>query len=35
MVQFTLPKNSRVGTGKTWPRPEASGEVTEFRLRTA
>ena len=20
MVQFTLPKNSRVGTGKTWPK---------------
>jgi succinate dehydrogenase / fumarate reductase iron-sulfur subunit len=32
MVQFTLPKNSRVATGKTWPRPEDSGEVTEFRV---
>ena len=22
MVQFTLPKNSKVLTGKTWPKPE-------------
>ena len=22
MVQFTLPKNSKVRTGKTWPRPD-------------
>jgi succinate dehydrogenase / fumarate reductase, iron-sulfur subunit len=22
MVQFTLPKNSKIRTGKTWPKPE-------------
>src|SRR5690606_12443836 len=24
MVQLTLPKNSRVRTGKTWPRPDSA-----------
>ena len=23
MVQFTLPKNSKIRTGKTWPKPTA------------
>lgn len=32
MVQFNLPKNSRVGTGATWPRPAGATEVTEFRV---
>ncbi len=32
MVQFNLPLNSRVGTGRTWPPPSASAEVTEFRI---
>ncbi|MEL6889179.1 MAG: succinate dehydrogenase iron-sulfur subunit, partial [Pseudomonadota bacterium] len=24
MVQLTLPKNSRITTGKTWPKPEGA-----------
>ena len=33
MVQFTLPKNSRVGDGKVWPKPAAgSAELIEFRV---
>ena len=33
MVQFTLPKNSKVGKGATWPTPaSAKGELTEFRV---
>ena len=24
MVQFTLPKNSKIRTGKTWPKPEGT-----------
>ncbi len=32
MVQLTLPKNSRVGTGKTWPKPEATATLKEFRI---
>lgn len=31
MVQLTLPKNSQVQTGKTWPKP-ANGRLTEFRI---
>ncbi len=31
MVQFNLPRNSRVGEGKVWPRPNSS-KVTEFRI---
>jgi succinate dehydrogenase / fumarate reductase iron-sulfur subunit len=31
MVQLTLPKNSRVVEGKTWPRPSA-GHLREFRI---
>jgi succinate dehydrogenase / fumarate reductase iron-sulfur subunit len=31
MVEFTLPKNSRVTEGKTWPKP-AGDNVTEFRV---
>ena len=31
MVQLTLPKNSRVVPGKTWPRPPA-GKLREFRV---
>jgi succinate dehydrogenase / fumarate reductase iron-sulfur subunit len=32
MVQLTLPKNSRIATGKTWPRPNASKDLREFRV---
>src|SRR5437868_9048104 len=33
MVEFTLPKNSRVQPGKTWPKPAvAATDVTEFRI---
>ena len=31
MVEFTLPKNSRVTTGKTWPKP-AGANVKEFKI---
>jgi len=32
MVQLTLPKNSTVKKGKTWPRPDKATKVTEFRV---
>jgi succinate dehydrogenase / fumarate reductase iron-sulfur subunit len=32
MAEFTLPKNSRVTTGKTWPRPQGAKTLTEFRI---
>jgi len=32
MVQFRLPKNSRVTEGRTWPRPEGAGRLKEFRI---
>ncbi len=32
MVQFTLPKNSRVAEGRTWPRPEGASRLKEFRI---
>lgn len=32
MVQFTLPKNSKVHEGKTWPKPMSSGSPQEFRV---
>jgi len=32
MVQFTLPKNSKVGKGKIWPRPAGASKVREFRV---
>ena len=32
MVEFTLPKNSRVTEGKTWPQPANGASVTEFRI---
>ncbi|WP_158811593.1 succinate dehydrogenase iron-sulfur subunit [Beijerinckia sp. L45] len=32
MVQLTLPKNSVVGTGKTWPKPEGATNLKEFRV---
>ena len=32
MVQFRLPKNSRVTEGRTWPRPEGADRLKEFRI---
>ena len=32
MVQFTLPKNSKVGEGKTWPHPAKAKAEQEFRI---
>src|ERR1700730_18392715 len=32
MVQFALPANSRVGTGKTWPKHGNSKSLTELRI---
>src|ERR1700760_607823 len=31
MVEFALPKNSRITTGKTWPKP-AGSNLKEFRI---
>ena len=32
MVQLTLPRNSKVGTGKTWNKPGPTGDWKEFRI---
>ena len=32
MVQFTLPKNSTITTGKTWPKPEGAKNVRKFQI---
>ncbi len=32
MVQFTLPRNSKIKTGKIWNRPESKGKRKEFRV---
>ena len=32
MAEFTLPKNSRVGEGKSWPKPVAAKRTTEFKV---
>ncbi|MDP9137254.1 MAG: succinate dehydrogenase iron-sulfur subunit [Pseudomonadota bacterium] len=32
MVQFTLPRNSKVAAGKTWPSPVDATELAEFRI---
>src|SRR5215471_10979057 len=32
MVQLTLPENSRMKPGKTWPRPANAKRTTEFRI---
>ncbi len=32
MVQLTLPKNSKIGVGKTWPKPEGALNLKEFRV---
>src|SRR5450755_2219990 len=32
MVEFTLPKNSKITQGKTWPRAPKSTHLTELRV---
>ncbi len=32
MVQFTLPKNSKVGKGKVWPKPAGARKIQEFSI---
>jgi len=32
MAQFTLPKNSKITEGKTWPKPAGSNRLSEFRI---
>ena len=32
MVQFTLPKNSRITKGKIWPKPEGATNLRTFRI---
>jgi len=32
MVEFNLPKNSRVTKGKTWPKPEGATDVRAFKV---
>ncbi len=32
MVELTLPKNSRVVEGKSWPKPAAANNLQEFRI---
>ena len=32
MVEFALPKNSRISGGKTWPKPVGASETREFKV---
>ena len=32
MVELTLPKNSRVGEGKVWPKPEGAKQTRAYRI---
>ena len=32
MVQLTLPKNSRIKVGKTWPKPEGASTIRKFSI---
>src|SRR5882672_4372825 len=32
MVEFALPKNSRISGGKTWPKPAGATETREFKI---
>ncbi len=32
MVELTLPKNSQIKQGKTWPKPEGAANTREFRI---
>ncbi len=31
MVQLALPKNSRITTGKTWPKPEGRDQCADLQ----
>ena len=32
MVELTLPKNSQISAGKTWPKPEGATNLREYRI---
>jgi succinate dehydrogenase / fumarate reductase iron-sulfur subunit len=32
MVEFALPKNSKIGKGKNWPKPEGAKSLREFHI---
>ncbi len=32
MVELTLPKNSRMVTGKTWPKPQGATNLRKFQI---
>src|SRR5438874_13237364 len=32
MVEFALPKNSKITGGKTWPKPAGATETREFKV---
>ena len=32
MVEFALPKNSKISGGKTWPKPAGATETREFKV---
>src|SRR5579863_6734264 len=32
MAEFALPKNSKIGKGKVWPKPEGATELREFKI---
>ena len=32
MVELTLPKNSQIGTGKTWPKPDGATNLREYHI---
>ena len=32
MAEFSLPKNSKITEGKTWPKPAGAARITEFRV---
>ena len=32
MVELTLPKNSKINQGKTWPKPEGATRLREYRI---
>ena len=32
MVELALPKNSRMRTGKTWPKPAGANKLRKFQI---
>ena len=32
MVELTLPRNSKIKPGKTWPKPEGATRLREYRI---